>query len=261
MDIGFNKGIAVIEPKHNEPSTAKELHWRSAGLTHVGKIRRHNEDSFLERSDIGLWAVADGMGGHSAGDVASQMIVDSLNQVTDEDSLPQRISQIEDQLLQVNQHLIEKATEGGQRLTIGSTVVALLTYRDLGVFIWAGDSRIYRHREDQLQQLSADHSQVELYVEQGLISREEASHHPHANMITRAVGAADELFLDMDMCNLRSGDRFLLCSDGLTKHVTDLEIRDLLADGDTGAAANNLVDLSLTRKAADNITVVVVDIF
>lgn len=253
--------MAVTEPKHNESSSENKLHWRSAGLTHVGKVRKHNEDSFLERSDIGLWAVADGMGGHSAGDVASQMIVDSLAQLTDEDSLPQRVSQVEDQLLQVNQRLVEKATEGDQRLTIGSTVVALLTYRDLGVFIWAGDSRIYRRRDDRLQQLSTDHSQVELYVEQGLISREEASHHPHGNMITRAVGAADELFLDMDMCSLHAGDRFLLCSDGLTKHVTDLEIRDLLADGDTEAAANNLVDLALTRKAADNITVVVVDIF
>ncbi len=253
--------MAVTERKHNESSTENKLHWRSAGLTHVGKVRKHNEDSFLERSDIGLWAVADGMGGHSAGDVASQMIVDSLAQVTDEDSLPQRVSQVEDQLLQVNQRLIEKATEGDQRLTIGSTVVALLTYHDLGVFIWAGDSRIYRRRDDRLQQLSTDHSQVELYVEQGLISREEASHHPHGNMITRAVGAADELFLDMDMCSLRADDRFLLCSDGLTKHVTDLEIRDLLADGDAEAATNNLVDLALTRKAADNITVVVVDIF
>ncbi len=260
--------MAVTEPNQNNPAGGtsteaagnSDLSWQSFGLTHVGKVRKHNEDSFVDRADIGLWVVADGMGGHSAGDVASQMIVDSLGNVTAGSSLPQMVTEIEDRLLNVNSRLLEKSTEGDKRLTIGSTVVAFLAYRDLGVFIWAGDSRLYRRRDDRLQQLSTDHSQVELYVEQGLISREEATNHPHGNMITRAVGAADELYLDMDMCGLQSGDRFLLCSDGLSKHVTDLEIRDMLADGSAEEAANNLLELTLTRKAADNVTVIVVDI-
>lgn len=255
--------MAVTDSNQNhaaDDGSAGGLSWQSSGITHAGKVRKHNEDSFLERPDIGLWAVADGMGGHTAGDVASQMIVDSLKQVQDRGTLPQFVNEVEDKLLEVNQQLIHKSTQGDKRLTIGSTVAALLVYRDLGVFIWAGDSRVYRRRDDRLQQLSTDHSQVELYVEQGLITREEATNHPHGNMITRAVGAADELYLDMDMCSLQAGDRFLLCSDGLTKHVTDLEIRDLLAEGSTEEAANNLIELTLTRRAADNVTVIVVDI-
>ncbi|MDZ7736356.1 MAG: protein phosphatase 2C domain-containing protein [Gammaproteobacteria bacterium] len=255
--------MAITEPNQNSAAgdaNSGGLSWQSCGITHVGKVRKHNEDSLLERPDIGLWVVADGMGGHSAGDVASQMITDSLKRVHEGTTLPRFVDEVEDKLLEVNKRLLEKSTEGDQHLTIGSTVVALIAHRDMGVFIWAGDSRIYRRRDDRLQQLSTDHSQVELYVEQGLISREEATNHPHGNMITRAVGAADELFLDMDMCGLRAGDRFLLCSDGLTKHVTDLEIRDLLAEGSTEEAANNLIELTLARRAADNVTVIVVDI-
>lgn len=240
--------------------TMGELKWQSHGITHVGKVRKHNEDSFVERPEIGLWAVADGMGGHSAGDVASQMIVDYLKEVQQSASLPELVNAVEDRLLTVNQQLLQKAMEGEKRLTIGSTVAALLAWQDLGIFIWAGDSRVYRRRDDRLQQLTTDHSQVELYVEQGLISREEASNHPHGNMITRAVGAAEDLYLDMDMCSLQSGDRFLLCSDGLTRHVTDLEIRDLLGEGTAEEAANHLIELTLTRRAADNVTVIVVDI-
>jgi len=258
--------MAVTES--NQDGTAGDtgstgLRWQSCGITHPGKVRKHNEDSMLERpdiGDIGLWVVADGMGGHSAGDVASQMITESLKRVHEGTSLPRFVDEVEDKLLEVNQRLIEKSTEGDQRLTIGSTVVSLIAYRDLGIFIWAGDSRIYRRRDGRLQQLSTDHSQVELYVEQGLISREEASTHPHGNMITRAVGAADDLYLDMDMCTLRAGDRFLLCSDGLTKHVTDLELRDLLADGSPEEVANQLIELTLARRATDNVTVILVDI-
>ncbi len=236
------------------------LSWQSYGISHVGKVRKLNEDAMLERPDIGLWVVADGMGGHAAGDVASQMIVDSLKRVHEGSTLPEFIDEIEDKLIDVNRQLIEKANEGDKPQTIGSTVVSLITYRDYGVFIWAGDSRLYRWRDDRLQQLSTDHSQVEIYVEQGLITREEATNHPHGNMITRAVGAADELFLDMDMCGLRKGDRFLLCSDGLTKHVTDLEIRDILATGSTEETTNHLIELTLKRRANDNVTAIVVDI-
>lgn len=262
---GYGCRMVMAVTQSNNSSTPDDgstggLNWQSFGVTHVGKVRKHNEDSFLERPDLGLWVVADGMGGHSAGDVASQMIVENLDQLRENASLPTFVDEVENKLLEVNQQLLEKSTQGEKRLTIGSTVAALIAYRDLGVFIWAGDSRLYRRRDDRLQQLSTDHSQVELYVEQGLITREEATNHPHGNMITRAVGASDELFLDMDMCSLQVGDRFLLCSDGLTKHVTDLEIRDLLGEGTAEEAANNLIGLTLTRRAADNVTVIVVDI-
>ncbi len=236
------------------------LSWSSFGISDTGKVRKHNEDSMLERPEIGLWVVADGMGGHSAGDVASQMIVSSLNKVHEGIELHRYINDIEDQLTEVNQHLIEKAKELQKRTTIGSTVVIMLAYDKYCVYIWAGDSRLYRLRNNKLIQMTTDHSQVELYVQKGLISREEAAVHPHGNMITRAVGATDELFLDMDIQEMQSKDRYLLCSDGLTKHLSDKEIRKILGEGDVEKSCRNLIHLTLDRGASDNVTAIVVDI-
>lgn len=242
------------------PHSTRRLSWSSYGISDVGKVRKHNEDSMLQRPEIGLWAVADGMGGHSKGDVASQMIVDSLKKVHEGTSLTRYIDDIEDRILAVNSKLIEKASESSKKTTIGSTVVVLLAYEQYCVYIWAGDSRLYRLRENDLRQISTDHSQVELYVEQGLISREEAASHPHGNMITRAVGATSDLHLDMDIQKLARGDRYLLCSDGLTKHITDLELQDFLARGTPEECCRQLVDTTLARGAGDNVTVIVVDI-
>jgi len=234
--------------------------WSSFALSDKGKVRKHNEDSLLSRPEIGLWVVADGMGGHSAGDLASQMIINSLKELQLGGKLNDSINNIEDRLLEVNKRLLEKAQQTDNKTTIGSTVVVMLAYGKYCIYIWAGDSRIYRIRNRQIRQMSTDHSQVELYVEKGLISREEALSHPHGNMITRAVGAADELFLDMDIQELASKDRYLLCSDGLTKHVTDMEIQDILNEGTPEKSCRTLIDLTLERGAVDNVSVVVVDI-
>ena len=234
--------------------------WSSCGLSDKGKVRKHNEDSMLVRPEAGLWVVADGMGGHAAGDVASQMIVTSLKDVQVGGRLNKYINDIEDRLLAVNKRLLNKAQQTDHRTTIGSTVVAMLAYDKYCVYIWAGDSRLYRLRNSQIRQMSTDHSQVEMYVEKGLISREEALGHPHGNMITRAVGASDELYLDMDIQELAHKDRYLLCSDGLTKHVTDLEIQDILDDGTIQEACKELINLTLERGAVDNVTAIVIDI-
>lgn len=242
------------------PKNKNRLSWSSTGITDTGKVRKHNEDALLERPEIGLWVVADGMGGHAAGDVASQMIVSSLKKVHEGVELYRYINDVEDRLLEVNQRLLEKANESARRVTIGSTVVALIAYNNYCIYLWAGDSRLYRLRNRQLRQMTIDHSQVELYVEKGLITREEAAVHPHGNMITRAVGATEDLFIDMDIQEMQSGDRYLLCSDGLTKHVTDFEIEDILDEGDHADACRTLIDLTLERGAGDNVTTIVVDI-
>ena len=234
--------------------------WSSYGHSDKGKVRKHNEDSMLVRPEAGLWVVADGMGGHSAGDVASQMIVSSLKDMQADGKLNKCINDIEDSLLEVNKRLVAKAQESDQRTTIGSTVVAMLAHGKYCVYIWAGDSRLYRLRNGQIRQMSTDHSQVELYVEKGLISREEALAHPHGNMITRAVGASDALFLDMDIQELAHKDRYLLCSDGLTKHIKDLEIQDILGKSTHQETCKTLVNLTLERGAVDNLTVVIIDI-
>ena len=234
--------------------------WSSFAMSDKGKVRKHNEDSMLARPEIGLWVVADGMGGHFAGDVASQMIINSLKDIQVGGKLHDCINNIEDRLLTVNKNLLQKAQEADNKTTIGSTVVVMLTYDKYCVYMWAGDSRLYRVRNRQIRQMSTDHSQVALYVEKGLISREEALSHPHGNMITRAVGASDDLFLDMDIQELAHKDRYLLCSDGLTKHVNDLEIQDILNEGTNQKACRVLIDLTLARGAVDNVTVIVVDI-
>jgi protein phosphatase len=236
------------------------LSWVSTAITDTGKMRKLNEDSMLDQPEIGLWVVADGMGGHSAGEMASQMIVSSLDKVSEGAELKHIINDIEDSLIEVNRSLIDKANELQKRTTIGSTVVVMLAYDKYCTYIWAGDSRLYRLRDGDLRQMTTDHSQVELYVQKGLISREEAAIHPHGNMITRAVGATDDLFLDMDIQEMQTNDRYLLCSDGLTKHVSDSEIEDILASGTHEQSCKTLIDLTLERGATDNVTAIVVEI-
>ncbi len=248
--------MPVADKKNNN----KPLSWHSYGISDVGKVRKHNEDSMLERPEVGMWVVADGMGGHAAGDVASQMIVNSLKKVHEGISLDRYIDDIEDRLISVNQKLIEKAQESTKRTTIGSTVVILVTYEKYCVYLWAGDSRLYRLRDGVIRQMTTDHSQVEQYVEQGLITREEAAIHPHGNMITRAVGATQSFFLDMDIQEMQHGDRYLLCSDGLTKHIVDLEFQDILQKGTAEETCKELVELTLSRGAGDNVTAIIIDI-
>ena len=227
--------------------------WRSALRSDVGKVRKLNEDSGLDSPDKRLWCVADGMGGHSAGDLASQMIVNSLAKVKASDSLSEHVDFVEHSILGVNNRLHELSS--AQNQTSGSTVVVLLAGDRHCVFMWAGDSRLYRLRDTKLAQLTTDHTQAELYIEQGLISRESAADHPSGNMVTRAVGASEALFLDIDIAEIERGDRFLLCSDGLDKHVSDPEIEAIMQAGEPQEIVDRLIDLTLERGASDNVTV------
>lgn len=235
------------------------LVWASCALTHVGHVRTVNEDAFLDRSDIQLWVVADGMGGHHAGDVASQCIVDSLNELA---TAPPRLSayvgDVEDSLMNVNKQLRQLAAEHQDQRTIGSTVMALVAKEDYCAYLWAGDSRIYRARNGTFTRMTRDHSQIEEMIDRGILSREDAEAHPAANVITRAVGASDDLFVDIDMGNVQSGDTFVLCSDGLYKHVTEEEMAEESQGENVDDICQKLIDLTLARGAMDNVTVVVV---
>ena len=243
-----------------ETNSPKMFSWNSFGKSDVGKSRKLNEDSMLLRPDAGMWVVADGMGGHEAGDVASKMVVDSLGQVKEGVSLEKYIEDIEKTLISVNEKLIEIAKQGEKQTTVGSTVVVMLAYDKFCAFLWAGDSRLYRIRNKKLTQLTIDHSQVQVYVDQGLISKEEAENHPHSNMITRAVGATENFVLDVDMQEMQHGDRYLLCSDGLTKHIPDVDFEKMLTKGDVEKKCNELIDLTLARGAKDNVTAILIDI-
>lgn len=245
-------------PETNKAGSA--LSWHSYGITNVGKIREYNEDSLLQRSEAGMWAVADGMGGHHAGDVASQMIVNTLDKIHQGQPLDRFIDDIENRLILVNEKLIKKADESYIPITIGSTVAIMVAYSRFCVYLWAGDSRLYRQRDGELRQLTTDHSQVQHYIELGLINPEEATKHPHRNIITRAVGATKKFFLDMDIQEMRRGDRYLLCSDGLTKHVVDAELADILHEGSTERICWELIELTLLRGASDNVTAIIIDV-
>ncbi len=238
-------------------SDSIKLHWSSAAKTHVGIVRKLNEDACLELAGHGIWAVADGMGGHAAGDFASQSVVAALAAIPESASLGALVGEVHQRLQAVNQKLSEEAGKRREQV-IGSTVAVLLAYGNHAVSVWAGDSRIYRYRQGELAQLTRDHSQVEELVAQGLITREQAEHYPASNVITRAVGVADNLELDSDMFEVKEGDVFLLCSDGLYNEVQEHEMKEMLAAADCQYACDLLIERALARGARDNVTVVVV---
>ena len=243
------------------------LTWHSAAATHVGRVRGINEDSYLERPDIGLWAVADGMGGHEAGDVASRTVVEALARVPAPISREALVGNIERRLSAANESLLAYAAQREEGGIVGSTVVVLACHAGTAVCFWAGDSRIYRYRAGGLARLTQDHSQVQELVRLGLIDRAEAESHPAGNVVTRAVGAAAFLNLDVDTQELGAEDVFLLCSDGLTGHIRDEEIAAVLAavaespdPGVCRTAVDGLLERTLEQGARDNVTAVVVQV-
>lgn len=241
-------------------SSQSKIKWVSAAATHVGHVRQVNEDAYLERSDLLLWAVADGMGGHHAGDVASNKIIESLNEIeatATESPLSTLVDTIEDKIIEANDTLVKMANEHNDNRTIGSTVVTLVASDGHCALLWAGDSRAYRCRNNEIVQLTRDHSQVEEMVQQGLLLREEAESHPASNVITRAVGASEKIFIDVDIVETKPGDTYLLCSDGLNKHISDAEINQFLQNANIEEIPEQLVKTTLTRGAIDNVTVVV----
>ena len=230
-----------------------QIEWSSALRSDVGKVREINEDAGLDQPDGAIWAVADGMGGHSAGDLASQLIVKSLAKLTPNDTLSERVDFVEYRILDANRRLHELSCTYQQ--TTGSTVVVLLGSARHCVSMWVGDSRIYRWRDGVITQLTCDHTQAEEYVTKGLISREVARSHPSGNLLTRAVGAAESLILDIDISEVYPGDRFVLCSDGLDKHVDSEEIATSMRHDKPQIIVDELVELTLARGAYDNVTV------
>lgn len=231
--------------------------FRSGAATHVGKVRQHNEDSFLVLTKSGVWAVADGMGGHTAGDVASRTVVEELKRISAPSSVSDLLANFEDRVVAANDRLKELSKSHGWG-TVGTTVAALLIYEEFFACVWAGDSRIYRARGSQIEQLSVDHTEVQQLVETGTITAEEARSWPGRNVITRAIGADDSPELEMLHGTLEPGDAFVLCSDGLTNHVSDQEILAAVLHNSPQAACDDLIGLTLSREASDNVTVVVV---
>jgi serine/threonine-protein phosphatase Stp1 len=233
--------------------------YRSAARTHIGTVRRRNEDAVLDRAEIGLWAVADGAGGHQRGDFASARTIAGLREIDPASTGPRLLADVRARLAQSNRELRARAAEIGPNALIGSTVAVLLIFNDQSCCLWAGDSRLYCMRSGQLQQLSRDQSHVQNLVDRGEITRHAAATHPLANIVTNLVGASDELVLEERWDPLEPGDVLLLCSDGLSGVVSDSEIGEILARHSVVAAADRLIEQALAYGAHDNISVVVVE--
>lgn len=228
--------------------------------TDVGLRRKVNEDSILVRTDRGLWAVADGMGGHEAGDVASTKVTEALLNLPIVYSLDELVEGASEALSRVNRELIAIAASRDSESTIGSTVVGLAIAGPQFRCFWAGDSRAYRVRDGQIVQLTRDHSLVQRLVDAGMLAPAEAEHHPNSNVVTRAVGVADQLAVDIVGGDAMPGDRFLLASDGLTRMVDDSELLQELASDDMEGAADRLIQIVLSRGAPDNVSIVLIKV-
>ncbi len=235
------------------PVAALDDAFRSASRTHVGRVRTVNEDRLLDRPDRGLWAVADGMGGHSAGAAAAAAIVDALETLLDTQS------PIDEEAVRAVLARANRAIHDGTRgtaATSGATVVVVSLDGMMATICWAGDSRAYRIRSGSAEPLTRDHSVVQEMVDAGVLTEAEAERHPQANVVTRALGVAPTIAVDSVTTMLEPGDRLLLCSDGVSRSING---RDFLTMPDeVDAMADRLLANALQRDGSDNATVIVV---
>lgn len=242
----------------SDTTIRRPIKWNTSADTNVGMVRTVNEDSIMSNPEVGLWAVADGMGGYEAGDVASKMIVSSLAEIEKHENLDTFVDDIEDKIIDANHRILEYSDIMHDGRILGSTIVSLLIKGQVGVCLWAGDSRLYLLRNNQLQQLSRDHSHVQELLDQGSITEENAINHPDGNVITRAVGTSEELYIDINAFNVQIGDTFLLCSDGLYNSVDDIDIEHHMRSHDTDNAVKQMIVKALENGAPDNVSIIII---
>lgn len=232
------------------------------GETNVGRVRDHNEDAFLTSDNHAFGMVSDGMGGLAAGEVASQIAKDSVNAAFKNADAEMALSRIvNNAITDANTNVRKAQKEKPEASGMGCTCV-LLAFRKKEYCIgYVGDSRIYRYRDNQLQQLTVDHSYVEELFQRGLISEEEKSTHPYKNSITRYIGHEDVIKVDVSSGPLKSGDRFILCSDGLHGEVTASQIAGVLRDNmNPKDCVQKLIRLALEHGGKDNVSVVIASV-
>lgn len=235
------------------------LGFRSFAATDTGTVRKHNEDAFANCPELGLWAVADGAGGHEAGEVASAMLVGALSSIPAALQAEEVLAQLRMRVTAVHTALRSEAARRGAD-AMASTIVILLVRGSHFLCLWSGDSRAYLLREGTLVQITHDHSLVQGLVDAGAITAEQAERHPHANVVTRAIGAPEDTGeLDKVTGVVACGDRFLLCSDGVSKVLDAAGIASaLMADHADPAWA--MIRTAIGGGSRDNVTALVVDI-
>lgn len=239
----------------------------SAGLTDVGKIREKNEDSFLVNDELGLYVVADGMGGHIAGDVASRMAVEEVEscirarfeKVAPDARTPDTyLEALRDAFQLANRAIYSYSRRGPFPVILGTTAVAALTVGDQLYIAHVGDSRLYLYRRAQGKRLTKDHSQVQELIDFGHLTEDEAENHALSNVITRSLGGEPHVEVDLSRHTLEAGDVVLLCTDGLRRVLSETEIESVVMDESRSATdiCKTLVDRTLAGGAPDNVTVI-----
>ncbi|WP_253798438.1 PP2C family serine/threonine-protein phosphatase [Rhodovulum sp. P5] len=233
--------------------------FRHSAVTHTGRVRKINEDSILSLPDHRIWVVSDGMGGHEAGDFASQTVTAAVAALPPDMGPKEMMRALRGAIHDAHAQILAES-ERSARGVIGATVVALILTDDHFAAFWAGDSRLYCLRDGELDMLTHDHSVLADLVLSGAMTWEEAERHPESNVITRAVGVGDPLELDKIRGDVRPGDRFLLCSDGLTKHLGLADLAAVLRAEPMETVAEKLVSRALEGGGTDNISAIVVDV-
>lgn len=227
----------------------------SCGDTHKGYVRIFNEDAYLELSKERLWGVADGMGGHKRGDYASQAVIKALQSFRNKGSFINIVEDLQHRLVEAN----EACQKAFRARRVGSTVALLFEHDGYCFFLWAGDSRIYRLRGGELTSMTHDHSIAQEKLEKGELNQDEATDHPSAHILTRAVGVHRNLRLELHCCPVERGDRYLLCSDGLYGGVDKANIQLKLGINKREDALKSLIEAALDSGGRDNITAVIID--
>jgi protein phosphatase/serine/threonine-protein phosphatase Stp1 len=232
---------------------------RSWSATHCGTVRTQNQDAFLCRPEIGLFAVADGVGGQHGGEIAAAKVVEALNDIPGDLAPGALLAAVRAGLLEVHQALLRANALSGAATTPATTVVVLMLHENHFACLWAGDSRAYLLREGQLCPLTTDHSVVQELLDAGAITAAEAELDPRQNIITRAIGAGiEDLRIAKSVGMVMPDDRFMLCSDGLYKSVAVDRISAVMAgDGRSAEIAHDLIQEALAQGARDNVTAVV----
>jgi serine/threonine protein phosphatase PrpC len=250
------------------------LRIKACGLSDVGLTRAHNEDYFEIDPQHRLYVVADGMGGHSHGEVAAQLAVNSIREFIArsadrdttwpfgmDDGLARHSNLLKMSLRIAHDHVLRAISKDGSLYGMGTTVVGLLLSGSTAAVAHVGDSRAYRLRADRLEQLTEDHTWVHEQVVAGFLSQEQARTHPLKNVVTRALGGESDVQVDVREIETAPGDLFLLCSDGLTGMLSDADIRDRLASGRSlHEICRTLINDSNARGGIDNVTVVLLAI-
>jgi serine/threonine protein phosphatase PrpC len=251
-----------IYKTQTSPQPTHSFNIISHGVTDTGHVRTKNEDSILLLPEESTWVVADGMGGHHAGDFASQTITQNMGLFKQQAALEDSILLMEENLMNSNAIIRKKALKLGKNATIGSTVVSTYIWNKFLFVFWAGDSRLYRHRENQLERLTEDHSYVEELVKMGKIEAKDAEAHPAANVVLKAVGIDDDFRIDFTYFEIQEEDIYIVCSDGLYKDLDEIKISAIIEENssDLPLLTQCLLNSSLDAGGSDNTSIIILKV-